>query len=275
MNYIEYDFESDPRDPFTEILMAELGLLNFESFIETEKGLRAYIRKDEWVPSILEEVSVLGLDECKMKVIMREIEPVNWNAEWERNFTPIVVDDRCTVRASFHEKKDTEFDIIIDPKMSFGTGHHETTHLMIGMIMEMDFNKKAILDMGCGTGVLAILAHKKGAAAVTAVDIDPWSYENCIENATRNDCSGIEIIQGDLKKVEGRRFDIIIANINRNVLLEQLPGYASMLNPGGNLLLSGFYSEDIPAIEGRCGILDLTLSKKSKRNNWVALKFIN
>lgn len=275
MNYIEYDFSVRPRDPFTEILLAELSQLGFESFVETDNGLKAYMRKDLWNSGILDNIDVLDMEMCTVSVSKKEIKQENWNAKWESDFKPIVVEDRCTVRASFHEVPNTEFDIIIDPKMSFGTGHHETTHLMLKMMLDMSFNSKAVLDMGCGTGVLAILAWMKGATQVVAVDIDPWCHENCLENVERNACSGIEVLKGDLDLIDDRRFDIIIANINRNVLLEHMPGYAGMLNKGGSLLLSGFYSEDIPFIESSCRESGLTLSKKLIRNNWVALKFLN
>ena len=276
--YIGYDFKVSPlhsRSVGVEILIAELGYAGFESFVETEDGVTAYIQKEEWHDSILNDVDILNSEEFKITFEFNEIEQTNWNEEWEKNFSPIVVDNLCTVRAPFHEKPNTKYDIIIEPKMSFGTGHHETTHMMIQYILKNDFTNKSVLDMGCGTGVLAILAEKKGAKILDAVDYDNWCYLNSIENVERNNCKNITVIEGDASVLKGKKYDIIIANINRNILLNDLGTYVSCLNKGGLLFLSGFYNDDIPVIQEECEKNMLKFDQKLERNHWVALKFLN
>jgi ribosomal protein L11 methyltransferase len=203
-----------------------------------------------------------------------EIEQENWNATWEQNFNPILVGGVCAVRAPFHEKTEVAYDIVIEPKMSFGTGHHETTHMMLQHILDHDFWGKAVLDMGSGTGVLAILAEKKGAKAVDAVDFDNWCYLNALENVERNNCKNIRVYEGDAALLKGKKYDIILANINRNILLEDLPHYVKCLNTNGLLFLSGFYKEDIIAISAKCGELGLKFEKNLEKNNWVAVKYV-
>ena len=273
--YIGYTFKIKPLQPATEILIAELGYAGFESFVETEDGVEAYIQKLEWYETILDDLMILKSDEFEISFTIKEIAQTNWNAEWEKNFQPILVDDRCAVRAPFHEPFHTEYEIVIEPKMSFGTGHHETTHMMIQHILQNDFEGKSVLDMGCGTAVLAILAEKKGASQVDAIDIDNWSYENSVENVNRNGQADIEVIQGDAQVLEGRKFDVILANINRNVLLKDLPAYReSLVAPGGELYLSGFYEEDLPLLTEKCKSLGLRLSEKLKKGNWVSAKYV-
>ena len=273
--YLEFEFKVSPRDPFSDILIAELGEAGFESFAENEAGFLAYIQKDLWEEGLLDSLYTLGNPDVEVSFTQSEVEQVNWNVEWEKNFNPIVVDGRCTVRAPFHEKGNTTFDIIIEPKMSFGTGHHETTHMMIQLLLDADLKDKDVLDMGSGTGVLAILSEMEGAAHVDAIDIDPWCYENCVENAERNKCSKVQAFQGDASLLAGREYDVIIANINRNILLEDLPVYVSCLRKGGVLLLSGFYEGDIPMLREKCESLSLNFEQKLERNLWVALKFLN
>ncbi|WP_290698136.1 50S ribosomal protein L11 methyltransferase [Lacinutrix sp.] len=271
--YIGYYFKVEPLQPATEILIAELGYAGFESFVETETGVTAYIQKEEWHKEILQNIYVLTSNEFKISYTFDEIEQVNWNSEWEKNFNPIIVDNLCSVRAPFHEKPDTKYDIIIEPKMSFGTGHHETTHMMIQHIIANDFKGKSVLDMGCGTAVLAILAEMKGANPIDAIDIDNWCYLNSIENAERNNCKNISVYEGDASLIENKTYDTIIANINRNILLNDIKTYANCLNPKGSLFLSGFYKTDINSIEEACNKNGLTLKNKLNRNNWVALHF--
>lgn len=271
--YIGYDFTVTPLQPAVEILIAELGYAGFESFVETETGVTAYIQKDEWRSDILEDIQILDSDEFEITFEFNEIKQVNWNAEWERNFNPIIVDDVCAVRAPFHEKFDTKYDIIIEPKMSFGTGHHETTHMMIQHILKNDFTDKTVLDMGCGTGVLAILAEMKGAKKLEAIDIDNWCYLNSVENVERNNCHKISVYEGDVSLLKNKAYDIIIANINRNILLQDIPEYATCLNAKGLLFLSGFYFDDIPVIEELCNKMNLKRVDTLQRNDWVALKF--
>jgi ribosomal protein L11 methyltransferase len=273
--YIGYEFKVTPLQPGVEILIAELGYAGFESFVETETGVTAYIQKEEWNESILDDIQILNSEEFQIDFTFNDIEQVNWNAEWEKNFNPIIVDDVCSVRAPFHEKPNTQYDIIIEPKMSFGTGHHETTHMMIQHILKNDFTNKSVLDMGCGTGVLAILAEIKGAKPIDAVDYDNWCYLNSLENVERNNCKNITVIEGDASVLKGKKYDIIIANINRNILLNDLETYVTSLNKNGMLLLSGFYNDDITVIQEMCEKYLLKFDEKLERNHWVSLKFLN
>lgn len=272
--YIGCYFKVKPLQPAVEILIAELGFAGFESFVETEEGLTAYIKKQDWNPTMLDDIQIMNSDEFSISYTMEEIEQVNWNQEWEKNFNPIIVDELCTIRAPFHEKPNTTFDIVIEPKMSFGTGHHETTHMMIQHILNNDFKDKSVLDMGCGTGVLAILSELKGAKPIDAIDVDNWCYLNSLENVERNCCNHISVYEGDAGLLGNKKYDIIIANINRNILLNDIKTYASCLNKNGMLFLSGFYKEDISVIEDACNRNMLKLDEKLERNNWVSLKFI-
>ena len=273
--YIGYQFNVTPLQPGVEILIAELGYAGFESFVETDEGVTAYIQKEEWHEGILGDIQILKSDEFEISYSFEDIEQTNWNAEWEKNFNPIVVDEVCSVRAPFHDKPNTQYDIVIEPKMSFGTGHHETTHMMIQHILKNDFKDKSVLDMGCGTGVLAILAEIKGAKPIDAVDYDNWCYLNSLENVERNNCKHITVIEGDASALKDRNYDIIIANINRNILLQDMATYVSCLNSGGVLFLSGFYNDDIPVIQAECERHLLKFEEKLERNNWVSLKFLN
>lgn len=272
--YIGYHFTIEPLELGSEILIAELGEKAFESFIETETGISAFVQKELWDTNILEDIQILSNPEFKISYTFEEIEQVNWNEEWEKNFEPIDVDGKCHVRAPFHEKTNAEFDIVIEPKMSFGTGHHETTHMMIQHLLETDLVGKKTLDMGCGTAILAILAEMKGAQPIDAIDIDNWCYLNSIENAERNNCKHISVYEGDASLLKGKKYDVIIANINRNILLNDMQQYVDCLNENGILFLSGFYTEDIPVISESCTTKGLTYVKQFERNNWVALKFV-
>ncbi len=272
-NYLGYHFTVEPKELGSEILIAELGELPFESFTESEFGLVAYIQKQLWTENILEDLYILNSPEFVISYKIEEIEQVNWNEEWEKNFEPIDVDGNCHVRAPFHPKTEAEFDIVIEPKMSFGTGHHETTHMMIQHLLDLDVKNLKTLDMGCGTAILAILAEMKGAQPIDAIDIDNWCYLNSIENAERNNCTHITVYEGDAALLKDKNYDLIIANINRNILLNDMQSYVDCLNSKGTLLLSGFYEEDIPAIDACCTEKGLTYLKKLQRNNWVSLKY--
>lgn len=273
--YLAYHFSVEPKELGSEILIAELGEKPFESFIETENGFSAFIQKDLWTTNLLDDIYLLQSPEFVISQSIEEIEQVNWNVEWEKNFEPIDVDGKCHVRAPFHPKSNANFDIIIEPKMSFGTGHHETTHMMIQHLLETDITNFKTLDMGCGTAILAILAEMKGAKPIDAIDIDNWCYLNSIENAERNNCSHIAVYEGDVALLKNKKYDLIIANINRNILLNDMQQYVDSLNQKGILLLSGFYTEDIPFIDASCIEKGLTLIKKLERNNWTALKYVN
>ncbi len=272
-NYFEFQFKIDPVQPASEILIAELGYLGFESFVENDDGITAYIPEEEYEDDILANVHILQSEDFTITYDQNEIERVNWNEEWEKNFTPILVDEHCSVRAPFHEKPDVEFDIVIEPKMSFGTGHHATTHMMIQHILKNNWEEKSVLDMGCGTGVLAILAAMKGAKTIDAIDIDNWCYLNTLENIRRNDCEHINTEEGGAELLEGRKYDMILANINLNILTRDMPVYEKCLKPKGNLFLSGFYKGDLPAIKKACKKLGLYFVENFERNEWVAAKF--
>jgi len=274
MNYLEFQFKIEPLQPASEILIAELGYAGFESFVENEEGITAYIPVNEFKEASLEDVHILNSDEFEISYTTTEIEQVNWNSEWEKNFSPIIVDDRCSVRAPFHEKPEIEYDIVIEPKMSFGTGHHATTHMMIQHILKDEWKDLSVLDMGCGTGVLAILAGMKGAQPIDAVDIDNWCYLNTQENVERNNAENISVYEGTADLLEGKSYDRIIANINRNILLEDIKIYSKCLKVGGKLYLSGFYTEDIPIIEKECNANNLMKEGSLNRENWAAVSFI-
>lgn len=272
-NYLEFQFKIEPLQPASEILIAELGYLGFESFVETEDGVTAYIPVEEYEEDLLANVHILQSEEFEITYEKNEIEQVNWNEEWEKNFSPILVNDICSVRAPFHPEPDVDYDIVIEPKMSFGTGHHATTHMMIQHILKNDFQDKDVLDMGCGTGVLAILASMRGAKFCDAIDIDNWCYQNSLENVQRNDCDNINVEEGGAELLEGREYDIILANINRNILLRDLPIYRKCLKAGGEIYLSGFYEEDLPVIKEACESLDMKYIEHLERNRWVSVKF--
>ena len=273
MNYIEYDFTVSPTEMGAEILMAELAEVGFDSFVDTPTGIKAYIPKDSWNEQILQDIYLLSNPEFTISYQITEIEQVNWNEEWEKNFSPIVVEDLCTVRANFHPVPNTRYDIVITPKMSFGTGHHETTYMMLQQLLPLSLEGAKVLDMGCGTGILAIMAALRGAHDITAIDIDPWCVENATENVQQNDCSFITIKEGDVSLIAGEQYNLILANINRNILLSDIPAYTQALLPQGLLLVSGFYEEDLPAIKEKCQEVGLTYLSHIERNRWVSAKF--
>ncbi|MFZ4670746.1 MAG: 50S ribosomal protein L11 methyltransferase [Flavobacterium sp.] len=273
--YLGFHFSVAPKELGSEILIAELGEKPFESFIETTDGFSAYIQKNLYTNDLIDDIYLFQSSEFNISYTIEEIDQVNWNEEWEKNFEPIDVDGKCHIRAPFHPKTTAEYDIVIEPKMSFGTGHHETTHMMIQHLLETDVADLKTLDMGCGTAILAILAEMKGAKPIDAIDIDNWCYLNSIENAERNNCHEIRVYEGDATLLEDKNYDVIIANINRNILLNDMQHYVDCLNKDGILLLSGFYTEDIPFIDASCTEKGLTFVKKFERNKWVSLKYVN
>ena len=269
-SYLEFDFKINPLTPWNEILMAELIEIGFDSFTEENEGILAYIQKDIFSEEQLENVGILHREDIRISFTYQEMPNINWNEEWEKNFSPINVEDKVLIRAEFHDPDPTMHEIVIQPKMSFGTGHHPTTHLMIQQMMEMDFEGKKVLDMGCGTSVLAIFAKQKGAAEVTAIDIDEWSVENSIENAQRNGVE-LKISKGTAENLGNEMFDIILANINRNILISDIPAYVSVLNNGGKLLLSGLCFFDVNDILEVCTSQGLILENKQQREEWISL----
>lgn len=271
--YIAYHFSIEPRALGSEILLAELQDTAFESFEETDEGLSAYVQQSLHTDDILSDVMILENEAFTISYAVEEIQTVNWNQEWEKNFSPIEVGEECYIRAPFHQSKDVKYEIIIEPKMSFGTGHHQTTYMMLQHLLETDLVDKKTLDMGCGTAVLAILAEMKGAKPIDAIDIDNWCYLNSIENVERNNCKEISVFEGDASLLKGQKYDVIIANINRNILLNDMKAYVACLSKGGLLFLSGFYQEDIPFIDRSCQQNGLLLCSKHQKDNWVALKY--
>jgi ribosomal protein L11 methyltransferase len=277
MQYIQIDFSIEPfEDYIPDLLAAELGEIGFESFVTTEWGLEAYINSDLFTESKLIDLLSDFVIDASIEYKITKIESQNWNEEWEKHyFQPIVIGEDCVIHSSFHKDiPKAKYDIVIDPKMSFGTGHHETTSLMIAELLKMELKDKSVLDMGCGTSVLAILAAMRGASPLLAVDIDEWCTENSLENIELNRISGIEVKQGGAEVLEGLHFDIILANINRNILLADMEKYANCLDSGGELYMSGFYKQDIPLIEAEANRNGLVLKNFAEKNNWVAVKTI-
>ena len=269
-NYLEFNFKIFPLQPWNEILMAELIEIGFDSFTEEHDGILGYIQNDLFNENQLKEINLFRNDEVKISYTFQEMPNINWNEEWEKNFSPINVENQVSIRAEFHENQNLTHEIIIQPKMSFGTGHHATTYLMIQQMLDLDFQNKAVLDMGCGTSVLAIFAKQKGAGKTVAIDIDEWSVENSVENAERNGVE-LEVSQGTAENLGKEKFDIILANINRNILISDIPTYVSVLNDGGQLLLSGLCFFDVDDILEVCTQQNLTLKKKLQREEWVSL----
>lgn len=271
-NYIEYKFQVTETEPWNEIIIATISDLPFESFVENENGFDAYIPANQENEAEIKEV-LFSLENVDFTFTRKEIEQENWNATWEENFTPILVNDQCLIRAEFHETiENIPYEIIIQPKMSFGTGHHSTTHLMVEYILETEFKGKDILDMGCGTSILAILAMKKEANYAECIDIDEWAVENSIENGKRNGVS-LDAKMGDNSLLGTKHFDVILANINKNILLAQIPSYINVLNEGGDLFLSGLMEQDFEDILAFCTEHNLTFVSKKQRNEWIALHF--
>ncbi|MFL5753221.1 MAG: 50S ribosomal protein L11 methyltransferase [Bacteroidia bacterium] len=271
MNYYCFHFKVNPVQPGSEILIAHLSELGFDTFENTDDGLKAFIREE-----LLDENAVkeLGEFDFTYSYTFEKIEQKNWNEEWEKNFSPVYVDDKCCIRASFHpEPENVQQDILITPKMSFGTGHHDTTWLMSEALFYLDIKGKEVLDMGCGTGVLAILAKKLGSGRTVAIDIDQWSYENTVENCEMNSCTDIIVKRGDRSLLTGEHFDIILANINRNILLNDMETYMHSLNRGGYILFSGFFESDIPELERKAVSLGLKKVEAKLRSNWAMLKY--
>lgn len=275
MIYLSYNFEISPLELGREILIAELGDVGFESFVETEVGVIAYIKKEDWHQNILSDIQILDSGEFKIAFMQEEIAQINWNIEWEKNFNPIIIDKKVSIRAPFHNKPEhVDYDLIIEPKMSFGTGHHQTTHVMVQHLLDLDLARKSVLDMGCGTGILAIFAEKRGASFIDAIDNDAWCYENSVENVERNNCHHINVYEGDAALLKDKYYEVIIANINRNILLQDIKTYSACLKKDGILLLSGFYTEDIPTIEAEAQKYRLKKVNLKERDNWVGVKFI-
>jgi ribosomal protein L11 methyltransferase len=273
MNYIELQVQISPD--YTDILMAELAELGFESFVETDEGLNAYIIESDFDETNLQELVTKYESQTAIVYELSSLEKRNWNAEWEREYEPIEVADQVRVRASFHQPEARfRYDIVINPKMSFGTGHHETTAMMMEQQLGFDFAGKTVLDVGSGTGILAVLAAKMGASSVVAFDIEEWAVENARENAELNTSPQVTVFQGTIADVDPTgQYDIVLANINRNVLLAEIPTYTSLMPETGKLIVSGFYEHDAPDIEQKARESGLTTIQKLVKNQWTSLAF--
>ena len=275
MNYVELKFLVPEPPEMGEIIIAELAEIGFESFAEEADFILAYIPQKDFSKEKLSSIAYFQHVETEPAIQL--IKDQNWNAIWESNYPSVTIAGKCHVRAPFHEKNETvDFDILIHPKMAFGTAHHETTSLMITFLLEEDCDGKRVLDMGCGTGVLAILASMKGALQVDAIDNDKWSYNNTLENAGLNNCENINIKLGDADLLGNEDlYDIILANINKNILLKDIHRYAKVLKKGGRLFLSGFYTEDLKDISREAEKNGLKFVRKQTQNNWVAAVFMS
>lgn len=279
MNYYELKFTYESPIEATiisDVLASELGEIGFESFTENEDGLQAYISDQLYnVKALVDKLKEFPLENVTIHYSEQFIESKDWNEEWEKNyFNPIRIGNECIIRASFHEPEPGyTYNIIIDPKMAFGTGNHETTFLMISEMLKLNLEGKDLLDMGCGTAVLAILAKMKKANKVVGIDIDEWAYNNALENVRLNNTEDIQVVLGGAEQIPAfGQFDIVFANINRNILLNDIRHYTSCMKPGALLFMSGFYTQDIPAIEEECKRNGLNFISHTEKNNWVAVK---
>ena len=281
MNYYELRFTYQSpieTEILNDVLAAELGEIGFESFTQDEQGLQGYISDQLYDEAVLKEtLAAFPLEETTIHYVCTPVESKDWNEELEKNyFKPIRIGNDCLIRASFHEPDPGyTYTIIIDPKMAFGTGNHETTFLMISWMLEEQLAGKRLLDMGCGTAVLAILARMKGAEKVVAIDIDEWAYTNALENIRLNHTAEIEVALGGAERIAAfAPFEVIFANINRNILLQDMHHYAEALQPAGQLFMSGFYLEDLPVIAEECQRNGLRVEGYKERHNWVAVKVV-
>lgn len=274
MNYQEVVLEIHPFNPYAEIITSNLADISYESFVEDEPFLKAYIPEKDYNENSLKQAIEFDNEEVKVKWHTELIQDQNWNAEWERNFPVVEIDKYCRIRADFHPKDDSfEQEIIIEPKMSFGTGHHATTFLMIQNMKELSLVGKNVLDMGCGTAVLAILAAKEKALQVTAIDIEDWAYENALENVQRNQCTNVEVFKAGAEILQENSYDIVLANINRNILMRDMPIYVRSMKADAKLLLSGFFESDIALLREKAESLDLTFNFMKKKEDWCLLAF--
>ena len=274
MKTFEYTFTAPSSDIQHDMLTTMLAEIGFDSFMDEEHALKAYCsaecRDDMAVESLLDEPSFADIQLLNVE----EMPDKDWNELWEASYQPVVVNERCRVRAPFHEPDSSfEFDLVIEPKMSFGTANHETTAQIIQLMLETDFQGREVLDMGSGTAVLAILAKKLGSARTVAIDNDEWAYRNAFTNIELNGISDIEIILGDALSIKGS-FDVVLANINRNILLRDMHYYVEAMNPNAHIFFSGFYTEDLPSIREEAERLGLHYCRHLSRNNWVAAEFM-
>jgi ribosomal protein L11 methyltransferase len=259
----------------TDLLMSDLADAGFDTFVETSTGCEAFIPENRFNPDILHQIVRNAPEGYTFTFETETIGAKNWNEEWEKNyFQPLVIKNQVVIRAPFHTGyPECSYEIVIEPNMAFGTGNHETTSMMMETMLEMDFHGKRVLDMGCGTGILAILSGMLGSQNITAIDIDRWSYDAALENAQVNRIQGMSVFMGDAGLLGRDRFDIILANIQKNVIVADLPKYAGVLNPGGQLLVSGFYTSDMADIETVATKCNLIAETYQEKNGWALIVF--
>ena len=276
MNYIAYTFSNPHNEALKDMFAELLGNIGFDSFMDADEGFTAYCTEPSFDKEGLD--SILAMEQfADVQVVKKELIPdQDWNATWESSYEPVVIDNTCRIRAPFHEADSSyKYDLCIEPKMSFGTAHHETTAQIIKLMLTDDFRGKDVLDMGSGTGVLAILAKKLGSAKTVAIDNDEWAYRNALDNVKLNDENEIIVELGDANSLNNRQFDIIIANINRNILLRDMHEYVKCLKKGGKIFFSGFYEADLQLIRKEAERLGLSYLNHIKKNEWTAAVFIN
>lgn len=280
MKYTEVTLKIEPVEPFRDLLIDTLGNEGpYDSFVETPDGMKAYIPTDQFDPEWLKGQLAQYADSARISFTHEEMPDKNWNEEWEKQHKPVLVEcadgHKIWVRAPFHEHRDdVDYEIEIEPKMSFGTAHHQTTYMMLSFVAELTMDNKRVLDMGCGTAVLAILSKMRGASQVEAIDIDEWAYNNAIENAQRNHVE-LTVHIGDARLLDDKKeyFDIILANINRNILLNDMEHYVAALHEGGDLVISGFYESDVSALQQHAESLGMRLEQQKSCQGWCALRF--
>lgn len=277
MDYIELKCQIQPfTEEIAEIVIAELGELEYESFTQSEDAIEAYIQAPLFDMDAVKQLSINQLPNAPFRLSYshKTIESKDWNAVWESNFSPVIISDQVVIRASFHTNTPkVPYDIVIDPKMSFGTGHHSTTSLMVQSILDLNLEGKTVLDMGCGTSLLAILASKRKATRVDAIDIDEWPYTNSIENIKNNKADNVSVFLGDASLLEGKSYDVVLANINRNILLNDMKHYIACLPQNGELIMSGFYTKDLKYIKDEAEKNNLQYVSHKIDLNWVAVRF--
>ena len=272
MPYTELIIELETMQPFADILVARLNEINYETFSLEENILKCYIKTSVIQKNDTIDIILSLSQQTKINYSFKDIEKKNWNANWEQSFSPVKINSHCIIRADFHkEDKNIKHEIIITPKMSFGTGHHETTFLMLNEIFNINVSKLNILDMGSGTGVLSILSSKLGAKTILAIDIDEWAYENSIENSLLNNTNNIKFLKGDISLIENKTFDCVLANINRNIIVRDLVKYYKLLINGGKLLISGFLVEDFDLVYKKINKIGFKLINKKNKNKWLML----
>jgi ribosomal protein L11 methyltransferase len=274
MEYIEVTLQIVPFTPWSDVVASQLCDIGFESCMEEKGLLLAYIQADALEEKALESCLADLMGDYSVSYSIQKVPNENWNKKWEESFEPVLVDDKCLIRASFHEPNSAiPHEIVIDPKMAFGTGHHDTTYLMVKAMFDYNFENQIVLDMGSGTGILAILAKRLGAGFTKAVDNNDWAYESTKENCVKNNQPEIEVVLGDIGSVKNDKYTLILANINRNIVMEQMPDYAAMLPHGGILLTSGYFNYDAEVVFDSAKSNGFVLKQRIERNNWCMQAF--